>query len=80
MSVPNSIESVIIWSDGCTYQNRNSTLSSAILHTLHGGQKPNLKEVHQKYLTRGHTQMEVDSIHAATESFYYGATRRSKKF
>ena len=68
MSVPDSTESVIIWSDGCTYQNRNSTLSSAILHTLQGGQKPNLKEVQQKYLTRGHTQMEVDSMHAAIET------------
>jgi len=68
LSLPDSTECVIIWSDGCTYQNRNSTLASAILHTLRGVYKPNLKEVHQKYLTRGHTQMEVDSIHAAIET------------
>ncbi|KAK0066869.1 hypothetical protein Bpfe_003604 [Biomphalaria pfeifferi] len=30
--------------------------------------KPTLKEVHQKYFTRGHTQMEADSVHAAIET------------
>jgi len=67
-SIQDSVERVILWSDGCTYQNRNSTLASAILYFLRSGQKPNLREVHQKFLCRGHTEIEVDSMHAAIEA------------
>jgi len=66
-SVANDIEIVIFWSDGCTYQNRNSTISSAIYQFLMSNKKPNLREVHQKYLIRGHTQMECDSVHEARD-------------
>ncbi|KAK0049300.1 hypothetical protein Bpfe_021188 [Biomphalaria pfeifferi] len=68
LSVPDNVESVIFWSDGCTYQNRNANLSSAIKYMFVNNLKPTLKEVHQKYLTRGHTQMEADSVHAAIET------------
>src|SRR5688572_16463813 len=66
-TLPETIEIVILWSDGCTYQNRNATISSALLYFLRSNMKPNLKEIHQKYLVRGHTQMEVDSVHATIE-------------
>ena len=66
--VPDTVTCVTLWSDGCTYQNRNSTVSSAILYFLRSGEKTNLKEVHQKYLTKGHTQMEADSMHASIET------------
>lgn len=54
---------IILYSDGCTGQNRNSTLSNSLL---------NLCMIHnitviQKYLQKGHTQMEVDSMHATIE-------------
>ena len=52
------IEEVIIFSDGCCYQNRNVTLSNALEHTA----MKNIVIITQKYLERGHTQMEVDSI------------------
>ncbi|KAK0040723.1 hypothetical protein Bpfe_029844 [Biomphalaria pfeifferi] len=68
LSVPDNVESVIFWSDGCTYQNRNANLSSAMKYMFVNNLKPTLKEVHQKYLTRGHTQMEADSVHAAIET------------
>ena len=55
------VEKVIIYSDGCMYQNHiiNATLLNAILHFyvksgLHVG---------QKYLESGHKQMECDSVH-----------------
>ena len=56
-------EEDITWSDGCGYQNCNTTLSNALLHfaTARG------KMVTQKYLERGHTQMEIDSVHSVTE-------------
>lgn len=54
---------IIIWSDGCTNQNRNKILSNALLDY---SQKTN-KVVMQKYLEKGHTQMEVDSVHSVIE-------------
>ena len=58
-----SYERVIIYSDGCTYQNRNAILANALKYfaTRSG------KTIEQKILERGHTQMEVDSVHATIE-------------
>lgn len=52
-----------IYSDGCTYQNRNSTLSNLLLHMAVTRQM----NITQKYLEPGHTQMECDSIHSTIE-------------
>lgn len=54
---------IILYSDGCTYQNRNSTTANAAI---------NLALIHNitiehKYLEVGHTQMEADSIHSTIE-------------
>lgn len=57
------IEEIIIWSDGCTYQNRNSNLANSLLHLAI---KRGVKIV-QKYLVVGHTQMELDSMHPTIE-------------
>jgi len=61
------VECVILWSDGCVYQNRNSILSSALRYSMINNLKPNLKCIHQKYLVNGHIQMELDSMHARIE-------------
>lgn len=52
-----------MYSDGCTYQNRNTTLSNALfnLSMLTG------VTVIQKYLLRGHILMEVVSMHSTIE-------------
>lgn len=54
---------ITLYTDGCTYQNRNVILSNSLV---------NLAMIHnvtitQKYLEVGHTQMEVDSMHAMIE-------------
>lgn len=54
---------IIIYSDGCTYQNRNTILSNALLNF---SIKHNITITH-KYLEPGHTQMECDSVHSAIE-------------
>lgn len=54
---------IIIYSDGCTYQNRNNVLSNALLTYALKNKIP----VFQKYLERGHTQMECDSVHSCIE-------------
>ncbi|KAM4560531.1 NLR family CARD domain-containing protein 3-like [Odontesthes bonariensis] len=53
----------VLWSDGCGYQNRNLVLSNALLKFA----TEMKKTVTQKYLERGHTQMECDSVHSVIE-------------
>lgn len=54
---------IVIYSDGCTNQNRNTMMSNALLeHAI-----KNKKNITQKFLEKGHTQMEVDSVHSAIE-------------
>jgi len=54
---------IILWSDGCCYQNRNNVLSNALLEFAIN----NKVVIEQKYLTKGHTQMECDSVHSNIE-------------
>ncbi|XP_050297939.1 uncharacterized protein LOC126737202 [Anthonomus grandis grandis] len=54
---------IILFSDGCCYQNRNAILSNALLYF---SIEHNVI-IEQKYLEKGHTQMECDSVHALIE-------------
>ena len=54
---------IIVHSDGCSYKNRNVVLSNALLHFSIFSRK----EVLQKILEKGHTQMECHSVHATIE-------------
>lgn len=54
---------IIIWSDGCCYQNRSVVLANTLLEFA-------ITEdvvIEQKYLEVGHTQMEVDTMHSTIE-------------
>ncbi|KAF0755768.1 Uncharacterized protein FWK35_00026893, partial [Aphis craccivora] len=58
-----SLKPVIIYSDDCTVQNRNCVMSNALLHLC-------IKydvTITQKFLEKGHTQMEYDSVHSVIE-------------
>lgn len=57
------VKQFIIYSDGCPYQNRNCVLSNALCHIC----KKFQVSITQKYLEKGHTQMEVDSVHSVVE-------------
>lgn len=57
-------QKIVIWSDGCGYQNRNTKLSNALLDL---SMKYRLI-IEQKYLEVGHTHMEVDGCHSAIET------------
>ena len=52
-----------IYSDGCTYQNRNVVLTNTLCHLA---KKLGIKMT-QKILKKGHTQMEIDSSHSVIE-------------
>ncbi|XP_060810002.1 uncharacterized protein LOC132904096 [Amyelois transitella] len=57
-------KTIIIYSDGCTYQNRNCILSNALLNIV---LKHKNITIEQKYLEVGHTQMEADSMYSTIE-------------
>lgn len=54
---------IILYSDGCGYQNRNNCLANTLLHLA---TTKNII-IEQKFLEKGHTQMEVDSAHSLIE-------------
>lgn len=56
-------EKVILYSDGCTSQNRNSILANALINL---SVKCNI-DIEQKFLEKGHTQMEADAMHSTIE-------------
>lgn len=64
-SLGNEIQKITIWSDNCPSQNRNIQIIVCYLSmfTL----KPSLQCIEHKFLLRGHTHMEVDTIHARVE-------------
>lgn len=57
-------DEIIIYSDGCNYQNRNVILSNMYVHLA---QKFGITII-QKILEKGHTQMEGDSVHSSIET------------
>lgn len=58
-----NINNLIIWSDGCGYQNRNVCVSNTFIHLAN---EFNIN-ISQKFLVSGHTQMECDSMHSLIE-------------
>ncbi|KAK7449366.1 hypothetical protein BaRGS_00040017 [Batillaria attramentaria] len=58
-----SIQTLIVWSDGCSYQNKNCNLANVYLYLS----ETMGVRIEQKYLVPGHTQMEADSIHSTIE-------------
>ena len=62
--LPDTVDEVIIYSDSCGGQNRNRHMAAILLYAV---QMTKLKVVYQKFLERGHTYMEVDSMHSAVE-------------
>lgn len=63
-NLKNPLKNIVLWSDGCCYQNRNFVLSNALLEFA-----INKKiTIEQNYLTKGHTQMKCDSVHSKIEN------------
>jgi len=54
---------IILYSDGCANQNRNVTLSDALLTLA----KERAVTITHNYLEKGHTQMECDCVHSVIE-------------
>lgn len=58
-------KSFIFYSDNCVSQNKNRFYLSMLWYSL---RKFDLKSITHKYLIKGHTQNEADSIHAGIEA------------
>lgn len=76
---------VVLWSDGCGNQNRNCIFANALLNLA---VEKNV-QIEQKFLLKGHTQMECDSVHSNIEenlknkeiylpSQYYSITKEAR--
>ena len=59
----NCDKDIVIYNDGCGSQNRNATLSNALSVLARTKGVP----IVQKYLEKGHTKMECDSVHSVIE-------------
>lgn len=63
LPLPEGKTKIVMYSDGCAYQNRSANVANALLHFSCANQVT----VEQKYLEVGHTQMEGDSMHSLKE-------------
>ncbi|KAE8741241.1 hypothetical protein FOCC_FOCC013228 [Frankliniella occidentalis] len=66
LSLPDEVEHLIMWSDTCGGQNKNSIINSALVTAL--SRKKTLKVIDQKFLVPGHTHLECDGDHAVIEN------------
>lgn len=63
--LPNTIKTIILYSDTCAGQNKNSIVAAMFTYLMQ--KKTTLKEVHHKFLIPGHTHLECDSDHSVIE-------------
>ena len=59
------IQNIILYSDSCAGQNKNRIMTTAILKFLSSSKS--VSRIDHKFLEKGHTFMEVDSMHALIE-------------
>lgn len=64
-SLPSSISHVIMYSDCCPGQNKNSIIIAMLIYFLE--QQDNIRTIDHKFIVPGHTRMECDSDHARIE-------------
>lgn len=63
--LPPEVTQVIMYSDTCTGQNRNSHIAAMCFSALQ--KNPNLKSIDHKFMVSGHSHMECDTAHAMIE-------------
>ena len=65
--IPSSVKRVVIFSDACTSQNRNSHVSAMYHVALQ--EHSSLESIEHIFLIPGHTHLEVDNKHSVIERF-----------
>lgn len=66
-SVPPEVTHLVLYSDCCPGQNRNSIVATMFLSTIISPEC-NIDTIDYKFLESGHTYMECDSMHATIEN------------
>ncbi|KAL4718089.1 hypothetical protein ACJJTC_003948 [Scirpophaga incertulas] len=67
-ALPPQISRIILWSDSCVPQNKNSHMSMALIHFLKSRKNKYITEINQKFSEPGHGNVqEVDAIHSLIE-------------
>lgn len=60
------LEKLVLWSDSCVAQNRNSMMTLALKKFIE--EHPRIKQIEQTFCTPGHSSIqEVDNIHSHIE-------------
>lgn len=64
--IPDSVvEQITLWTDNCYGQNKNKSLIMCFFWMMM--KYPQIKTINQKFLLKGHTHMEADTVHALIE-------------
>ncbi|KAK3931206.1 Dihydroorotase [Frankliniella fusca] len=66
LGLSDDIEHLVLWSDTCGGQNKNSIVTAALQTILK--HKQSLKVIDQKFLVPGHTHLECDRDHSVIEA------------
>lgn len=64
-TIPNDVTEISLYSDTCSGQNRNQYIAALFLYLV---QNTHLLSIQHNFLEKGHSYMEVDSMHSAIES------------
>lgn len=65
-----NIKRIIMWSDSCVPQNKNSIMSFALQHFLNKIESENLVQIEQKFGEPGHGNIqEIDNAHSCIERY-----------
>jgi len=64
-NISDEVQEITIWSDNCPSQNRNILMIMCYFFILRI--KPNVTAVNHKFLARGHTHLEADTVHSIIE-------------
>lgn len=72
MNLPENVKHVILYSDSCPGQNRNSYICAMFEKVLED--HPSIEVIDHKFLVVGHTHLECDTVHAQIEKKKKNAT------
>lgn len=65
-----NLRKIILWSDSCVPQNKNSIMSVALQTFLQSEDSKNVIEIEQKFCEPGHSNLqEIDAVHSVIERF-----------
>ena len=65
-SLPPNISHASLYSDTCGGQNRNKYIAATLVYIIQNSET--ITTIDHKFMESGQSQMEVDSIHPATET------------